>query len=144
SEVVLPELRGTIAHTLQDLGNGDVACLQADRGTGNADLRQAGAPCALPGDESSAARGAAVLRIIIGEQQPFLRNAVDVGRVNSNPSHAVGSEFGLSSVAHKNSQVFWFISRAQTGPRHEHHDNNAQAPPPSPQLTTCSHLCLLI
>ena len=48
--------------------------------TRHADRQQAGAERVLPEDEGRAARGAALLRVGIGEQRAFLRDAVDVGR----------------------------------------------------------------
>ena len=46
---------------------------------GHADLGQAGAVGVLPGDEGGAAGGAALLAVRIGEAQPLIGDAVDVG-----------------------------------------------------------------
>ena len=77
--MVLAELAGGVAQRLEHFGNGRVFLLQADGGAGHADLGQAGADRVLPGDEAGAAGGAALLRVVVGEGHPFLRDAVDVG-----------------------------------------------------------------
>ena len=63
SEVVLAELAGGVAERLQQLGNGRVLGLEADRCGRHADLGEAGAEDALPGDERGAARRAALLAV---------------------------------------------------------------------------------
>ena len=47
---------------------------------GHADLGQTRADRVLAGDEARAAGGAALLGIVVGEGDSFLRDAVDVGR----------------------------------------------------------------
>ena len=81
--MVLAELAGGVAQRLQQFGDGRVFLLQADGGAGHADLGQAGADRVLAGDEAGAARGAALLAIIVGESDPFLRDAVDVAASGS-------------------------------------------------------------
>ena len=56
AEVVLAELAGGVAERLEQLGDRRVLGLQADVGAGDADLAQAGAEDALPGDERRAPR----------------------------------------------------------------------------------------
>ena len=73
AEVVLAELAGGVAERLEQLGDGRVFLLQADRGAGHADLGQAGADRILAGDEAGAAGGAALLRVVVGEGHAFLR-----------------------------------------------------------------------
>src|SRR5262245_3629697 len=51
AEVVLAELPGRIAERLQELGNGRITCLQADRGSGYPDLGKPGTQGCLAGYE---------------------------------------------------------------------------------------------
>ena len=81
AEVVLAELAGRVALVLERRGDGDDLLVHADRRAGNADLGQAGAIDALPGDEGRAARGAGLFAVGIGEHHAFLGDAVDVGRL---------------------------------------------------------------
>ena len=80
AEVVLAELAGGVAQRLEQLGDGRVFLLQADRGARHADLGEAGADRVLAGDEAGAPGGAALLRVVVGEGRALLRDAVDVGR----------------------------------------------------------------
>ena len=59
---------------------GSFACSPSWRAR-QADLRQAGAERRLAGDEGGAARGAALLAVLVGEHRAFLGDAVDVGRL---------------------------------------------------------------
>ena len=87
AQMVLAELAGGVAQRLQQLGDGRVFLLQADGGAGHADLGETGADRVLAGDEAGAAGGAALLRVVVGEEAAFVRHAVDVG--GSVPHHAV-------------------------------------------------------
>ena len=77
--MVLAELAGGVALRLEQLGDGRVFRLQADGGAGHADLREAGADRILAGDEAGAACGAALLRVVVGEEAAFVGDPVDVG-----------------------------------------------------------------
>ncbi len=79
AQMVLAELAGGVAQRLQQFGDRRVFLLQADGGAGHADLGQAGADRVLAGDEAGAAGGAALLGVVVGEDDPFVRHAVDVG-----------------------------------------------------------------
>ena len=68
AEMVLAELPGGVAHRLQRGGDGRRLCGHADVGAGLTDGGQAGADRQLAGDEIGAARGAARLRVVVGEQ----------------------------------------------------------------------------
>jgi hypothetical protein len=80
AQVVLTELAGGVAERLQCFGDAHVLGGQADRGARQADLGQAGADRRLPGDESDAPGGAALLAVPVGEHRAFLAKAVDVRR----------------------------------------------------------------
>ena len=80
AQVVLAELAGGVALRLQDFGQRRIGLLDAARRAGNADRRHAGADGHLPDDERGAARSAARLAVVIGEEHAFLGDAVDVRR----------------------------------------------------------------
>ena len=79
AQMILAELAGGVAQRLEEFGDGRVFFLQADGGAGHADLGQTSADRVLAGDEARAAGGAALLGIVVGEGDAFLRDAVDVG-----------------------------------------------------------------
>ncbi|MCY1498193.1 hypothetical protein D9M68_321760 [compost metagenome] len=98
AEMVLAELPGGIAKRLQRLGDGHVTVLDADGGTGNADLGHAGTQHRLPGDKRGAAGGAAVLRVIVGEQHAVARDPVDIRGLVADDAEGVGADIGLADV----------------------------------------------
>ena len=61
TEMVLAKLAGGVAERLQHFGDGRVFLMEADGGTGHADLGQPRADRILAGDEAGAAGGAALL-----------------------------------------------------------------------------------
>ena len=92
AEMVLAELAGRIALILERRGDGDDLLVHADRRAGNADLGEAGAIDALPGDEGRAARGAGLFAVGVGEQHAFLGDAVDVGRLVAHEAVRVAAQ----------------------------------------------------
>ena len=87
AQMVLAELAGGVALRLEQLGDRRVFLLEADGGTGHADLREAGADRVLSGDEAGAAGGAALLRVVVGEEDALIRHPIDIW--GSVPHHAV-------------------------------------------------------
>ena len=81
AQMVLAELAGGVTLVLEELRNRHGLSLEADRCGWDADLGQAGAIDALPGDEGRAAGGAGLLTVGVGEHHAFLGEPVDVGRV---------------------------------------------------------------
>src|SRR5690349_16348089 len=79
-KMVLAELAGRVTEWFQQLCNSWIFRPKPDIGSRHPDLGQAGANRVLAGDEGSAAGGAALLAVIVGEGRPFVANAVDVGR----------------------------------------------------------------
>jgi hypothetical protein len=67
------------------------------RGTRNADGRHAGSDRQLAHEERRAARGAARLAVVIGEQHAVARDAVDVGGVTHHPV-GVGADIPHADV----------------------------------------------
>src|SRR4030095_6215259 len=95
---VLAEMACRIAQRLQQFGNGRVLRLQADCGGGHADLGQAGAEAALPGDERGTARSAALLAVGVGEAHPLLRDAINIGGAVAHQSVAITAEISDADV----------------------------------------------
>ena len=91
AQVVLAELPGGVALLLEQRRDGDDLLVHADRRGRNADLRQAGAIHALPGDERGAAGGAALLAVAVGEQHAFLGDAGRCSASGSPSGHACSS-----------------------------------------------------
>src|ERR1700728_576029 len=85
--MVLPELAGGVTLWLEQLGDSRVFRVQADGGAGRADLREPGPDRVLPRDEAGAAGGAALLRVVVGEEGAFVGDPVNVG--GSVSHHAV-------------------------------------------------------
>ena len=98
AEVVLAELAGHVALGLEQGGDGRVFLLHAFRRAGQADLGQAGADRGLPGDKGSAASGAALPAVPVGEEGSFLGEAVDVRRFVSHHAHVVGADVELADI----------------------------------------------
>ena len=92
AEVVLAELAGGVALVLERAGDGDDFLVHADRRCRDADLRQAGAHHALPGDEGRPAGGAGLLTVAVGEHHAFLGDAVDVGRLVAHQTVRVATQ----------------------------------------------------
>jgi hypothetical protein len=98
AEVVLAELAGGVALVLQERGDGDELLAHADRRAGDADLRQAGPVHALASDERGAPRRAALFTVAVGEHHPFLREAIDVGRLIAHQAVRVATQVRNADV----------------------------------------------
>src|SRR4051794_11480907 len=92
TQVVLAELSCRIAARLEQLCDGRVLRLQADRRGGNADLRETGTKDALTRDERGTPSGAALLAVGVGEAHALRRETVDVGRAVTHQAAAVGAD----------------------------------------------------
>ena len=71
AEVVLAELAGGVALVLEQPGDGRVLDLHAFLGAGQSDLGKAGAEDALAHDERRATGRAALLAVVVGEEDAF-------------------------------------------------------------------------
>ena len=80
AEVVLAELPCGVPLLLEQRRDRHELVGHADRCAREADLREAGAVAALPGDERRPSRGARLFSVAVGEQHAFLRQTVDVRR----------------------------------------------------------------
>ena len=98
AKMVLAELSGRVALVLQRRSDGDDLLIHAGRRGWNADFRKAGAQHALPGDERRAPRGAGLLAVGVREHHPFLREAVDVGRLVAHQPVRIAAEIRDADV----------------------------------------------
>jgi hypothetical protein len=98
AEVVLAELSGGVALRLQQTGDRRVLRTHPDRRAGDPDLRQAGAKHALAHNERRPAGGAALLAIPVGEQHPFVGDAVDIRGAVAHDAVAVAAQVRHSDV----------------------------------------------
>jgi hypothetical protein len=98
AEMVLAELAGGVALVLEAGGDGDDLFRHSDRRARDADLGEAGAINALPGDERRAARRAGLFAVRVGEQHAFLGEAVDVGRMIAHEAVRIAAQVGDADV----------------------------------------------
>ena len=104
AEVVLAELPGGVAERLEQLGDGRIFRLQAERGARWPDLGQAGANRRLSGDEGGAAGRTGVLPVPGLEARAFGRDAVDVGRAVAHHAIVVATAVPPADVVAPNDQ----------------------------------------
>ncbi len=98
AEVVLAKLAGDVALLLQQIGNRRRPVRNALRRTGHADGQQPGAEGLLTENERCTACGAALLRVRVGDQRAFLRDAIDVRRLVAHHPEAVGADVVPANV----------------------------------------------
>ena len=109
AQVVLAELAGGVAQRLEQLGDGRIFLLQSDSGARHADLGQAGADRVLAADEARAARGAALLRIVVGKGDAFFGDAVDVRRPVAHHATAEVADVPDADVVTPEDQDVWLL-----------------------------------
>src|SRR5271155_5257950 len=82
---------------------------QAEVGAREPDLQQPSAVWTLSRDERGAARGATLLRVIVGKDGALARYAVDVRRVVAHHAHVVGADIGVADVVAKDDEDVGFL-----------------------------------
>ena len=106
AEVVLAELAGGVTHDFERGGNGHGLRRQAGRGAGLADCGHAGADRQFAGDEVGAARRAARLGVVVGEQHALGGDLVEVRRPTGHHAAVVGADVpDADVVAHDDDDV---------------------------------------
>src|SRR5262245_35369689 len=117
AEVVFAELTGRISEILQELRDVWVLGAHAEFGPREPNLGQARAQATLAGYERRAARRAALLAVIVGEEHSFFGNAVDVGRAIPHQAPRVDAEVRLPDVVPpENQEVRLLVRRHHTSP----------------------------
>src|ERR1700754_4276536 len=96
--MILAELACRVAFILQKPGNGHDLLTHAGRRTGYADLREAGPHDALAGDEGRSSGCARLLTVRVGEQHPFVGQAIDVRRLVAHQAVRVAAEVGDADI----------------------------------------------
>src|SRR4051812_3429648 len=76
--MILAELARRVTERLKQLSDRRVFLLKADVGAGHAHFRQACPNRVLTSDKTRTSGSAALLRIVIGECDPFFRHAVNI------------------------------------------------------------------
>src|SRR5262245_52208945 len=92
TEMVLAELPRRVAVVLEQLRNRGILCLQPDRRVREPHFAQTGAEHALAGDERRSSCRAALLSVRVGEADPLVGDAVDVGCAVPHQPVAVATE----------------------------------------------------
>src|SRR5215469_1496163 len=116
TQMVLAELTGGIAMRLEKLGDCRILRTHSHRCAGHAHLAQSGAEHALTHDESSTARGTALLSIAIRKQHAFMSNAVDIGSLVAHHAAAVAAEVPIPDVISPNDENVWLAVRHGLSP----------------------------
>jgi hypothetical protein len=98
TQVVFAKLARGIAFFLQERRERHVPGLETLRCARHSDLAQARADSGLPGDEGRPPRGAALIRVMVGEHHAFLGEAVDIRRLVPHQPEVVGTDVGLADV----------------------------------------------
>ena len=98
AQVVLAELAGGVAVRLEQLGDRRVLLLEARAESRACRPWSARCEAVLAGDERRAAGRAALLGVVVGEDHPFLGDAVDVRRAVAHHPHRVGADVRLADV----------------------------------------------
>ncbi len=112
AEMVLAELAGGVAHRLEHGRDGHRLGGNADRRAGLTDRGHAGADRQFAGDEVRAARRAARLGVIVGEQHAFFGDLVEVRRSPGHHAAMIGADVPHADViAHDDDDVWFFLLR---------------------------------
>ena len=98
AEMVLAELAGRVALRLEQLGERRILLGKSFLGARQADLEKTGAEAGLAGDERGAPGGAGLLRVMVGEDRAFLRDAVDIRRAVAHHAAVVGADIPQPDV----------------------------------------------
>ena len=140
AQVVLAELAGGVAHRLERGGDGHRLRRQADGGAGLADGGHAGADRQLAGDEVGAARRAARLGVVVGEQHALGGDLVEVRRAARHHAAVVGADVpDADVVAHDDDDVRLLLRRRRHGHQRgggEQDDQNQQRSFRAPHFTS--------
>ena len=127
AEVVLAELAGIVAEIEQELGERRGAGPQIRRAAGELRRDHAGAQRMHAGEEGVAARRAALLGVVVGEQRAFLADLVDVRRLSDHQAAVIDARLHVADiVAHDEEDVWLALGLGECLMRrddncHQHH-----------------------
>src|ERR1700678_1128412 len=114
--MVLAKLPCGVALRFQEFGDGRVFGLQTDRRSGHAHFGEAGPNRILSGDKAGATGGAALLRIVVGKQSAFIRDAIDVGRTIAHHSITKATNVPNTDIIAPQNEDVRFLARHMVEP----------------------------
>jgi len=146
--MVLAELPGGVTEIVEELGDHRGAGPQIARAPGELRRDHAGAQRVHAGEERVAPGGAALHRVIVGEDRTLLPNTVDVGRFAERQPAVVDADLHPADVvAHDEKDVG--LRRRRLGERRTQKRGRGQQEPsgrctePHPSEISSLHLCHL-
>src|SRR5262245_18940480 len=107
-QVVFAELAAGVAALLEQIGDRRRPIRDAVLGARHADGQEPGAKRVLSKNERSPAGGAALLRVGVGEQRTFRRDAIYVGRAVSHDAMVVRADVVHANIVAPNNQAVRF------------------------------------
>src|SRR5262245_54716273 len=146
AEMVLAELAGGVSERLQQLRDGRILGPHAERGPRQTDLGEARAKHALAHDEGRAARRAALLGVVVGEQQALCGDPIDVRRPVAHQALGKDAQVRLADVVAPDDQDVRLLRRLGQGLAvggGEPDRAQAKERPPGRVLGSLSHSALL-
>ena len=117
AQVILAELSGRIALGFQQFGDGWILFTEAQIGAGHPYFTQAGTKHTLAGDKGGAAGGTALFGIIVGKNDAFVGDAVDVRRPVTHHPFRISADIGLANVVAPDNDDVGFGVRRLRGER---------------------------
>ena len=109
SQVVLPELAGSVPQWFKQRCNCGIFLLHAEVGSRHSHLAEAGAKNTLAHDESCTASGAALLGVVVGEYRSFFGNTINVGGFVAHHPFRICADVALSDVVTPYDDNVWFL-----------------------------------
>src|SRR5262245_11841340 len=107
AQMIFAELAAGVAALLEQIGDRRRPIRDAVLRARHADRQQPGAKRMLSKNERSPARGAALLRVGVGEQRAFLRDTIYVGCAVAHDAVVVGADVVHADVVAPNYQNVW-------------------------------------
>src|SRR5262245_53447210 len=108
--MVLAELSRDITERFQQLGDRRILGSETEVRAGQSHFRQARADRRLTGDEGGTASRATLLSVPVGEEAPFLGDAIDVRRPVPHDAVVVGADVEPADVVAPDDEDIWFVT----------------------------------
>ena len=124
AEVILAELARGITLGLEHLGEGRVFGLDADVGAWRAHLGQAGSERTLAGDKGRAARCAALIAVVVGQDHAFVGDPINVRCAVAHHATGIDGDIADADVISPNDEDIGLVcgKRDQRGEAERPHD----------------------
>src|SRR5262249_27050729 len=111
AEVILAELAADITLWLEELSDGRILRLDSQCRSWQANFGHASADWRLAGNERRATGGAALLAVPVREKCPFLRDAINVGRLITPDAMVITAWVEPADVIAPDDKDVWFVCR---------------------------------